>query len=724
MVSAKIALGAGLAILAVVVGCVLSEHPLSTLATNRVPMEAGLIGGKAEASICQADEELPRGTVAIRLAVASSLGPEIAVKVLAGHKLVASGERRPGWIGRTVTVPVGLVNTTITPVTVCLAIAPAGERVGLFGSPTTEAIAARSTAAATNGAALPGRMSIEYLGGGRSSWLELASSVASHMSLGRAWSGVWVVFFVVISMLVAAALASWLVIRELAVSSLKRSTKSRRARTREGMPRVAWMIAVVACLNAVSWSFITPPFEVPDEPSHFAYVKQLAETGTLPTSASDEFSTEEKFAISGLNSQEVRLDTSYRAIFSKAQQDQLDAGLGTFNRSRKDEGSPDAGVATSEPPLYYGLESIPYWLASSGTLLDRLQLMRLLSALIASFTALFTFLFLREALPRVRWTWSVGTLCVALSPLFGFTAGGVNPDGMLFAVSAALFYCLARAFRRGLSQRSAIATGLVIATGFLTKLDFIGLAPGAFLALTVLAARAVRGRTKCSPEDGASLDPDQELRSVAIAALVGCAPVAAYLVRNAFSNHPAFGVVSGTAAKMGGSLLAEASYIWQFYLPRLPGMVNDFPGLFTTRQIWLVGYVGRFGWLDTFFPGWVYTLSIFAFGLIAVLCARTLLARRAALRSRLSELAVYALMALGLALLVGAASYLEFPRLLALYGEARYLLPLLPLLGAVLALAARGAGLRWGPVAGALFVVLFLGHDLFSQLQVIARYYG
>ena len=28
------------------------------------------------------------------------------------------------------------------------------------------------------------------------------------------------------------------------------------------------------------------------------------------------------------------------------------------------------------------------------------------------------------------------------------------------------------------------------------------------------------------------------------------------------------------------------------------------------------------------------------------------------------------------------------------------------------------------PVAGAALVVPFLGHDLFSQLQVIARYYG
>jgi hypothetical protein len=40
------------------------------------------------------------------------------------------------------------------------------------------------------------------------------------------------------------------------------------------------------------------------------------------------------------------------------------------------------------------------------------------------------------------------------------------------------------------------------------------------------------------------------------------------------------------------------------------------------------------------------------------------------------------------------------------------------------ALAARGAGRRWGPAVGAAIIILMLAHDLFSQLQVIARYYG
>ncbi len=496
-----------------------------------------------------------------------------------------------------------------------------------------------------------------------------------------------------------------------------KASAPRRARIRRGsralghLPKAAWICGLVASLNAVSWSFISPPFQVPDEPSHFAYVKQLAETGTTPTSPEERFSPEETLVLEALKYEEVRQHPGTGTIASQAEQENLNETLSRVGPLPK-QGSPDAGVATSEPPLYYALESIPYLLGSHGTSLDRLQLMRLLSALIAGLTAVFTFLFLRETLPAVRWAWTVGALAVAFSPLFGFMSGAVNPDSMLFAVSAALFYCLARAFRRGLALRSGLAFGLVIAVGFMTKLNFLGLAPGAFVGLFVVAVRGARRSGR-----GA-------LRAPALAAAIGCLPAVAFLIAKALSRHSAIGIATGTIKATHGSVLATASYIWQLYLPRLPGMPHDFPGIFTARQIWFNGYIGRFGWLDTFFPGWVYTAALVVTAVIAGLCVRSLIAARAALRAHLAELAVYALMTLGVLILVGADSYLVFPRQLASYGQARYLLPMLPLLGAVLALAARGAGRRWGLAAGALIVTLFVAHDLFSQLQVIARYYG
>ena len=208
-------------------------------------------------------------------------------------------------------------------------------------------------------------------------------------------------------------------------------------------PRAAWVCALVACLNAICWSIVTPPFQVPDEPSHFAYVKQLAETGHLPSSNSEELSHEEATVLAGLHNPQVVLRPQNHTIASQAEENELQRDLAPSNASH---GSPAAGVAAAQPPLYYALEAIPYNLARGGNLLDRLQLMRLMSALFAGLTALFVFLFVREALSRPRWICTVAGLAIAFSPLLGFMSGSVNPDSMLFAVSAATFFLLARAF--------------------------------------------------------------------------------------------------------------------------------------------------------------------------------------------------------------------------------------------------------------------------------------
>ena len=493
--------------------------------------------------------------------------------------------------------------------------------------------------------------------------------------------------------------------------SLSLAALARRSLSR--IPRAARVCALLAFLNAACWSLITPPFQVPDEPDHFAYVQQLAETGSLPEPNAGRYSPEERVALIDLRQKDVRIRTVAQTISSRAQQRTLEADL---SQSPPRRGPGGAGVANNEPPLYYALQTIPYALGSSGTILDRLELMRLLSALMGALTALFAFLFLREALPGAPWAWTVGGLGVALAPLLGFVSGAVNPDALLFAVSAALFYCLARAFRRGLTRGLAIATGAVIAIGFMTKLNFVGLAPGAILGLILLARREARSGGRAV-----------YYRVLAPALLIALSPVMLYALVNAASGHPALGIVSGgiTALTSGQTPIShELSYIWQLYLPPLPGMHNYFGEILTTRQIWFNGLVGLYGWMDTAFPGWVYDVALISAGLIGVLCLRELAIGRTALRHRVAELVTYAAMSLGVLVLVGASGYSQASTLPAEFAEPRYLLPMLALWGAVLALAARGAGRRWGPAAGASIVVLVLAHDLFSQLQLISRYYG
>ncbi len=476
------------------------------------------------------------------------------------------------------------------------------------------------------------------------------------------------------------------------------------------IPRAAWICAVIACLNAACWSILTPPFQIPDEPSHFAYVQELVESARLPTS-SEVFSPEEEAVLSDVHQYEIRGSPENHAISSAAEQQRLQGDLG---RRLSRHGTGGAGGAAADPPLYYMLEAIPYGLASAGTLLDQLELMRLLSALMAGVTALFVFMFVRETLPELPWAWSVGGLSAALAPMLGFMSGALNPDAMLFAVSAAIFYSLARAFRRGLTRGLAIAIGALTAVGFLTKINFVGLAPGVILGLVVLTVRAAR-----------ILGRRAALLSLGLALAIAASPLCVYVLANLLSNHAALGVVSRTLRLRAGqgSMLGELSYIWELYLPRLPGMTNYFPGLFTARQLWFDRSVGFYGWLDTSFPTWVDGLALVPAGLIGLLCVRALAAGRAALRSRMAELAVYAAMGVGLMALVGASSDFNAVREGLGFAEPRYLLPMLPVLAVALALAARGAGRRWGPAAGAAIVMVFLAHDLFSQLLVVGRYY-
>jgi 4-amino-4-deoxy-L-arabinose transferase-like glycosyltransferase len=452
-----------------------------------------------------------------------------------------------------------------------------------------------------------------------------------------------------------------------------------------------------------------PPFQVPDEPSHFAYTQQLAENHQLPTSSKSTYSPEELAVLQDIRHLEVHESPEVRTISTAAEQQRLQE---TFDEHLSRHGEGGVGGSYADPPLYYLLQTIPYGLASPGTLLDQLEAMRLLSALMAGLTALLVFLFLREALPGVPWAWTVGGLSVAFAPLLGFISGGVTPEAMLTTVSAAIFYALARAFRRGLTKRLAILIGVMIAVGFLTKLNFLGLAPGIVLGLIVLTVRASRTAGRAA------------YGQLGLALAIAFTPAWLYVLVNLLSGHAGLGIVSTTLKLQGvhGSLLSKIDYVWELYLPRLPGMTNYFPGIATTRDLWFDRTVGYYGWLDTSFPVWVDNLAILPTVILAVLCARSLAIGRGALRQRLSELAVYGTMALGLLTLIGLSSYIDSSE--GLFAEPRYLLPLLPVLGAGLVLAARGAGRRWGPAVGATIVMLFLAHNVLSQLLVTARYYA
>jgi 4-amino-4-deoxy-L-arabinose transferase-like glycosyltransferase len=483
------------------------------------------------------------------------------------------------------------------------------------------------------------------------------------------------------------------------------------------VPSAARWCMLVAFLNCAAWAVITPTFQVPDETGHVAYLQYLAETGKVPnTPGGPGIADEEAGLMDALRFNATVGRPDELSIWSELQQNVVDQ----TTRERPDPANGGGIIETSaQPPLYYSLAALVYQASPWKGLVHRVLLLRLMSALIASVTVLFVFLFLRELLPDHQWTWTVGALAVAFQPLFAYEGGAVTPDTLLFAAAAALLFAVTRAFRVGLSVGLGAAIGAALAVGFLTKLNFVALLPGALLALALLIWRARDGRR-------------QALGASALAVGIFAFAAGAYMALNHFVWDRALlggGVELAAQTATGNSTVApiglrdQLSYTWQLYLPRLPFM-NDQFAYFPPYHTWFRGWVGNFGWLDTRWPAWVYHAALVPFAVLVGLAGVALVRCRATVRARWAELLVYAVMLLGLLGSIGFFGIRFLRESGDTFEQARYLLPMGALYAALVALAALGAGRRLARPAGAVLVLLAMGHGLFAQLLVISRFYG
>jgi hypothetical protein len=203
MSSVKVIVAGGLAALTAALLLTLLGSPITVAASN-TRAYLTFFSTRRPIHLCQAGEVLPPRTSAMRLSLYAFSGPRVAVRVLEHGAAIASGETASGWTGGVVTVPVKPLGRARTGVTVCISLHTNGdETVFLVGE-----LADREHAARGDGGALPGRVQIEYLRPGRSSWLSLAPEVARRMGLGRAASGTWGVLFVIALMIGVIVLSS------------------------------------------------------------------------------------------------------------------------------------------------------------------------------------------------------------------------------------------------------------------------------------------------------------------------------------------------------------------------------------------------------------------------------------------------------------------------------------------------------------------------------------
>ena len=457
-------------------------------------------------------------------------------------------------------------------------------------------------------------------------------------------------------------------------------------------------------LIGVTWALLVPPFQAPDEQSHAGYIQSLVEGPGLPGDAGRPlFSSEQQAAQEAANSDQTAANLAARPEWNAlAWQRWQRTDAGRPGASRSDGGGPNP--AGSNPPLFYLYDSVPYALTSGSDFFSRVTAMRIAAMLWLLVTVMGAWLLAGEVFTRDRLLQLVAASVAGLLPMVTFVSAQIGPDGQLYALWSLALWLGVRILKRGATPVSAAALLGVTGLAIVTKATSYALLPAALLALAIALWRL----------------RDRRGEAVRVAGAAGAAllvPIVAWVLAARLLNHAVAAQVSGSSGGGGTNLRQFASYVWQYYLPRLPFMQPAHgPGL-PAYHVWLEQGTAAFGWLEVRFPGGAYRAA----AALALLVGVAALARLAATRARVDRAVALFLLTAGAALLFGL-HWTDFHSATP-FMQGRYLFPLVAVGGLAVALALswlRGAARQAGAglVLGLLFAVQLLSLGL-----VATRFY-
>ena len=448
------------------------------------------------------------------------------------------------------------------------------------------------------------------------------------------------------------------------------------------MKKHSWLLLIIllayTALGAL-YAAYTPPWQVPDEPAHYNYVRALATTGRLPVMETGDYDQE----------------YIWQLVESR-----FDPRLSIAPITYEDH----------QPPLYY-LLAAPLYILGDGALLP----LRLLSVaigtllLLAAYRAMHTLFPNRPAIPLT------GTALIAFLPQHLAMTSGVENDGLAELWIAVTLWLLLRHLQGRTDRRHLTALGLVLGLALLTKTTAYLTLPLTLLALWLRARRERTGRF-----------PWRTLLTRAALVLGLALLIAApWLGRNiaVYGWRDPLGLARHNSVVVGQPRTTEwlALYGWTGLLTRL---------LRTTFQ----SFFAQFGWMTVpLHPPFYLVLALVTATLAAGFAARLWQRRRALSPARRDELA---LLATTVALTVTV--YLAY-NLTFVQHQGRYLFPaLVPLalassLGLDWLLTPPAAGraaigllgldgllLLWGLLRGDLPMTLLLGSSGLAALLGLA----
>ena len=464
------------------------------------------------------------------------------------------------------------------------------------------------------------------------------------------------------------------------------------------------LIVLATIARAVVWIGVLPAWQGPDEGAHYAYVERLA-NWSYPNVGDPTDHPSTAMATSWGH-------TAFGEFWHHTTNRPLTPALRRALPPEPPNLSQDAPGALYEstyPPLYYAILVPFYRLPGLDTATSRLYAVRFGSALLGGLLVLITFFLVRE-LVRDDVLALAGAALVGLPPIISQASAICNPDIGLAVAGTALALASLRAAIHGFTWRRLLAVGLLaVATA---EMKVFGPPAAAVIAAPLLILPVLARRTRHMLAAGLAFTA---------AAAVGLFAVSLHHSGELSAPHLRF----------------SATYLWQFYLPRLPFMGAVFPAGSPFSKpvpaVWIWGQlgVGDFGWISAPIAiGYVKLAGITA-AVASVAAGVGLVVRRHSLPRE--ELVLIGSCAVAVVLFVLALNAAEAATMLpaqgnaaAFYGrllQGRYLIPAVPL-----AVAAVLAGLRaWSrnvALAGAALLLATWFVISIAGLDTILRFYG
>jgi hypothetical protein len=450
---------------------------------------------------------------------------------------------------------------------------------------------------------------------------------------------------------------------------------------RRRVPRPLLVLALVAVVEAVTWTAVMPPLQGPDEVSHFAYTQKIVEAHTIPWHAvgaappegNQPYSTELVGALLTAGIGPSWGNPTGRPAGTEVDErmwDRLRRGYATADRAN--------GLFTPSmrnPPAYYLYEAVPYAALRSASLFDRAFAMRLANVPLLVVVLVFCWLIAGELLGGRLWLQTLATAAVALQPQLIHMTATINPDLALAAIWCAALWLMIRILRAGPARARVVwLVALVVLSGLTQP-------RGVALALPAVTTLALAWRAR---HPSASLRTRRALRGGLAALYAGTVLFLAYY---ALGGDPTL-----------QRLRQSASYLWQFYLPRL-GFMTPLQPHWTIKQAFIDRLFGGYAQLEVSPPGWVLAVIALAAVATAVSAVVGAIARWESGHRSPGVLAVFAVAVLGYLVLLHAVAIRSLLASADPVITGRYLLPLMPLYGAGIAFA-----VSWMPRRAALGV--------------------